>query len=170
MANYPESFEASIPEEVCYIGQYNMTDKAANGIAIGKLLLSPTRTFAPIIKEAVEKYGPQLHGIVHNTGGAHTKSLKYITDPVRLVKDNLFEPPLIFQLIQEASAVTLHEMYQVFNMGTRLELYTDAKTAEAIIAIAASYDVAAQIIGRVEASEQKEVIVVTATGETIQYR
>jgi phosphoribosylformylglycinamidine cyclo-ligase len=170
MANYPESFEASIPEEVCYIGQYNMTDKAANGIAIGKLLLSPTRTFAPIIKEAVEKYGPQLHGIVHNTGGAHTKSLKYITDPVRLVKDNLFEPPLIFQLIQEASAVTLHEMYQVFNMGTRLELYTDAKTAEAIIAIAASYDIAAQIIGRVEASEQKEVIVVTATGETIQYR
>jgi phosphoribosylformylglycinamidine cyclo-ligase len=118
---YPESFDSLIPDEVCYIGKFGMTDKTDNGIDIGKLLLSPTRTFAPIIKEAVENYRNDIHGIVHNTGGAHTKCLKYIQNPVRLVKDNLFEPPLIFRLIQEAANTSLREMYQVFNMGTRLE-------------------------------------------------
>lgn len=166
---YPESFDASIPDEVCYIGKHSMTDKAANGIDIGKMLLSPTRTFAPIIKEAVEKYRNEIHGIVHNTGGAHTKCLKYITDPVRLVKDNLFEPPLIFQLIQQASHVSLHEMYQVFNMGTRLELYTDRATAQNIIDIAGKYDVEARIIGYAEACERKEVLIKTGAGEEIRY-
>jgi phosphoribosylformylglycinamidine cyclo-ligase len=166
---YPESYDSHIPEEVCYIGKHSMTQQAENGIAIGKLLLSPTRTFAPIIKEAVEKYRDQLHGIVHNTGGAHSKCLKYISEPVRLVKDQLFEPPLIFKLIQEAANVALHEMYQVFNMGTRLELYTDAETANEIIAIANKYKVDAQIVGYVEAAEQKEVLIKTGKGEEISY-
>jgi phosphoribosylformylglycinamidine cyclo-ligase len=166
---YPESFDSSIPDEVCYIGKHQTTDKAANGIDIGKLLLSPTRTFAPIIKEAVEKYRNEIRGIVHNTGGAHTKCLKYIQNPVRLVKNNLFEPPLIFQLIQEAANTSLQEMYQVFNMGTRLELYTDSVTAEAIIAIASKYQVEAKIVGYVEACDHKEVVVTTPGGEQIVY-
>jgi phosphoribosylformylglycinamidine cyclo-ligase len=131
--------------------------------------LSPTRTFAPIIKHAVENYRDAIHGIVHNTGGAQTKCLKYIEQPVRLIKDNLFNPPLIFDLIQEASKISYHEMYQVFNMGTRLELYTDQQTAEAIISFAKTLDVDAQIVGRVEASEQKEVIIRSQFGE-FQYK
>jgi len=167
--NYPESYDGNLPPEVCYIGKHKLTDLAENGIPVGKLLLSPTRTFAPIIKHAVENYREAIHGIVHNTGGAHTKCLKYIEQPVRLIKDNLFNPPLIFDLIQEASKISYHEMYQVFNMGTRLELYTDQQTAEAIISLAKTLDVDAQIVGRVEASEQKEVIIRSQFGE-FQYK
>lgn len=166
---YPESYDGNLPPEVCYIGKHKLTDMAENGIPVGKLLLSPTRTFAPIIKHAVENYREAIHGIVHNTGGAQTKCLKYIEQPVRLIKDNLFNPPLIFNLIQEASKISYHEMYQVFNMGTRLELYTDQQTAEAIISFAKTLDVDAQIVGRVEASEQKEVIIRSQFGE-FQYK
>jgi phosphoribosylformylglycinamidine cyclo-ligase len=166
---YPESYDGNLPPEVCYIGKHKLTDMAENGIPVGKLLLSPTRTFAPIIKHAVENYREAMHGIVHNTGGAQTKCLKYIEQPVRLIKDNLFNPPLIFDLIQEASKISYHEMYQVFNMGTRLELYTDQQTAEAIISFAKTLDVDAQIVGRVEASEQKEVIIRSQFGE-FQYK
>lgn len=166
---YPESYDGNLPPEVCYIGKHKLTDMAENGIPVGKLLLSPTRTFAPIIKHAVENYREAIHGIVHNTGGAQTKCLKYIEQPVRLIKDNLFNPPLIFDLIQEASKISYHEMYQVFNMGTRLELYTDQQTAEAIISFAKTLNVDAQIVGRVEASEQKEVIIRSQFGE-FQYK
>jgi phosphoribosylformylglycinamidine cyclo-ligase len=166
---YPESYDGNLPPEVCYIGKHKLTDMAENGIPVGKLLLSPTRTFAPIIKHAVENYREAIHGIVHNTGGAQTKCLKYIEQPVRLIKDNLFNPPLIFNLIQEASKISYHEMYQVFNMGTRLELYTDQQTAEAIISFAKTLNVDAQIVGRVEASEQKEVIIRSQFGE-FQYK
>lgn len=169
MQHFPESFDVNIPEEVCYIGKHKMTDKAENGMDIGKMLLSPTRTFAPIIKEVVEKYFEKIHGIVHNTGGAHTKCLKYIQEPVRLVKNNLFETPLIFNLIQQAAHTSLHEMYQVFNMGTRLEIYTDKVTAEEIIRIANQYHVDAQIIGFVEKSENKEVKIITKNGEELNY-
>ncbi len=163
--NYPESYDGNLPPEVCYIGKHKLTDHAENGIPIGKLLLSPTRTFAPIIKHVVENYHHAIHGIVHNTGGAQTKCLKYIDQPVRLIKDNLFTPPLIFNLIQEASQISYHEMYQVFNMGTRLEIYTDAQTAEAIISFANTLNVEAQIVGRVEASDKKELIVRSEFGE-----
>lgn len=166
---YPESYDGNLPPEVCYIGKHKLTDMAENGIPVGKLLLSPTRTFAPIIKHAVENYREAIHGIVHNTGGAQTKCLKYIEQPVRLIKDNLFNPPLIFDLIQEASKISYHEMYQVFNMGTRLELYTNQQTAEAIISFANTLNVDAQIVGRVEASEQKEVIIRSQFGE-FQYK
>lgn len=163
--NYPESYDASLESEVCYIGKYKMTDLAENGMPIGKLLLSPTRTFAPIIKYAVENYGKHIHGIVHNTGGAHTKCLKYLAEPVRIVKDNLFPTPLIFELIQKSSRVSYHEMYQVFNMGTRLELYTDILTAEKIIAFAQGLRVEAQVIGHVETCTRKEVIIRNIHGE-----
>lgn len=165
--DFPESFDPLVPEEVRYIGKYKLTDKAENGIEIGKLLLSPTRTFAPIIKEVVEKYRSKLHGIVHNTGGAHTKCLKYITGKVRLVKDDLFDPPLIFDLIRQAGDVGLGEMYQVFNMGTRLEIYTDADTAREIIAIADKYQVETRVVGFVEVAAQKEVVVKTGEGELL---
>jgi phosphoribosylformylglycinamidine cyclo-ligase len=165
--NYPESFDGNLPPEVCYIGKHKLTDLAENGIPIGKLLLSPTRTFAPIIKHVVENYHHAIHGIVHNTGGAQTKCLKYIDQPVRLIKDNLFTPPLVFDLIQEASQISYHEMYQVFNMGTRLEIYTDAQTAEAIISFANTLNVEAQIVGRVEASDKKELIVRSEFGEFV---
>lgn len=165
--NYPESYDGNLPPEVCYIGKHKLTDLAENGFPIGKLLLSPTRTFAPIIKHVVENYHHAIHGIVHNTGGAQTKCLKYIDQPVRLIKDNLFTPPLVFNLIQEASQISYHEMYQVFNMGTRLEIYTDAQTAEAIISFANTLNVEAQIVGRVEASDKKELIVRSQFGEFV---
>ncbi len=165
--NYPESYDGGLPPEVCYIGKHKLTDIASNGLPIGKLLLSPTRTFAPIIKHVVENYRNNIHGIVHNTGGAQTKCLKYFNEPVRIIKDNLFTPPLIFDLIQESSQISYHDMYQVFNMGTRLELYTDAQTAEAIISYAQTWQVDAQIIGRVEASTKKELIVRNEFGEFV---
>ncbi|MBL7766738.1 MAG: phosphoribosylformylglycinamidine cyclo-ligase [Chitinophagaceae bacterium] len=165
--NFPESYDGNLPPEVCYIGKHKLTDIASNGMAVGKLLLSPTRTFAPIIKYAVEHFGKNLHGIVHNTGGAQTKCLKYFNYPVRIVKNNLFKAPLIFDLIQEASQISYQEMYQVFNMGTRLEIYTDQKTADAIIAFSKGLNVDAQIIGYVEEAEKKEVLI---KGEHGQFR
>ncbi|MCC6448402.1 MAG: phosphoribosylformylglycinamidine cyclo-ligase [Chitinophagaceae bacterium] len=168
--NFPESYDPKIPEDVMYIGNHRLTDKAENGIEIGKMILSPTRTFAPIIKEVVEKHHASIHGIVHNTGGAHTKSLKYFDTNVQLIKDHLFTPPLIFHLIQKASNTSIEEMYQVFNMGTRLELYaSNQAAAEDIITIAQKYDIEAQIIGRVEKSNQKGVSLIAYNGQEISY-
>jgi phosphoribosylformylglycinamidine cyclo-ligase len=166
-ANFPESYDGNLPPEVCYIGKHKLTDIAANGIAVGKLLLSPTRTFAPVIKYAVEHFGSLLHGIVHNTGGAQTKCLKYFEHPVRIIKNNLFKAPLIFDLIQEASQISYHEMYQVFNMGTRLEIYTDQKTADAIIAFAKELSIDAQVVGYVEHADKKEVRIQSEHGEFV---
>lgn len=165
--NYPESYDVKLADDVSYIGKYKLTDTLSDGMQIGKLLLSPTRTFAPIIKEVVEKYKKDIHGIVHNTGGAQTKCMKYVADHIRIVKDNLFTPPTIFSLIQEAAAVDDKEMYQVFNMGTRLEIYTDAMTAEKIISIANAYQVDAQIIGRVEVADKKELRIKNSFGEFV---
>ncbi len=168
--NFPESYDPKIPEEVVYVGNHRLTDKAENGMEIGKMILSPTRTFAPIIKEVVEKHHASIHGIVHNTGGAHTKSLKYFDNHVQLIKDHLFTPPLIFQLIQKASNTSIEEMYQVFNMGTRLELYaSNQAAAEDIISIAQKYNIEAQIIGRVEKSNQKGVSLIAYNGQEIFY-
>lgn len=165
--HYPESYDGNLPPEVCYIGKHKVTDLSPEGIPVGKLLLSPTRTFAPIIKQVVEKYRSKLHGIVHNTGGAQTKGLKYFENPVRIIKDNLFTPPTIFNLIQDASQISYQEMYQVFNMGTRLEIYTDEVTAQAIIDIATSFNVQAQLVGRIEASYKKELIIKSEFGEFV---
>jgi len=158
---YTESYDTQLPDEIVYIGKHTLSDVMENGMTIGKMLLSPTRTFAPIIKEIIDKHRTQIHGIVHNTGGGQTKCMKYIQGDVRVIKDNLFAPPEIFNLIQVASKVDDREMYQVFNMGTRLEIYTPAANAQAMIDIASSYQVEAQIVGRIESSAQKELLVKT---------
>jgi phosphoribosylformylglycinamidine cyclo-ligase len=169
--NFPESFDSNINKAVSYIGKYRLTDPAINGLNMGQLLLSPTRTYAPIIKEILEKYFDKVNGIIHSTGGGQTKCMKFIHTPVRVIKDELFEPPLIFKLIQEASGVNDKEMYQVFNMGQRLEVYTDEHTAKNIIEIATNYNVDAKIIGRIEASDtgEKSLEILTPKKEWINF-
>lgn len=159
---FPETFEPGLKEEVVYIGKHRLTDKiqeptANNQITIGELILSPTRTFAPVLKELLVNHFDDVHGLIHCSGGGQTKCLKYLPSPMKVVKDNLFTPPVIFDLIKEASGADAREMYQVFNMGTRLEIYTDEVSAQQFISIAQSFGVDAQVIGRVEASDKKEV-------------
>jgi phosphoribosylformylglycinamidine cyclo-ligase len=137
-------------------------------IAVGKLLLSPTRTFAPVMKELLENHFDAINGLIHCSGGGQTKCMKYVPENVRIVKDNLFEPPIIFDLIQKASKSSDEEMYQVFNMGTRMEIYTNEKDAENIISISKSFGVDAKVIGRVEESAKKE-LVITLPGKTLNY-
>ena len=163
-ARFPESYDNSLDEQVVYIGPHKITDEIIDGnrsVTIGQLLLSPTRTFAPVMKELLENYFDSIHGLIHCSGGGQTKCLKYIPENLRVVKDNLFEPPIIFKIIQQASKSDDREMYQVFNMGTRLEIYTNEKDADAIINITRLFGVDAQVIGRVEASEKKELIIKT---------
>ncbi len=148
--------------DVVYIGPHKMTDEITAGqdaTDIGHLLLSPTRTFAPVMKELLESHFDAIHGLIHCSGGGQTKCLKYVPENVRIIKDNLFEPPVIFQLIQKASGSDDREMYQVFNMGTRLEIYTNEKDADKMISVSKSFGVDAQVIGRVEESEKKELVI-----------
>lgn len=159
---YPESFENSLEDEVVYIGPHLMTDQLRIndlGVSIGQLLLSPTRTFAPVMKELLQNHFEAIHGLIHCSGGGQTKCLKYLPGNFKVIKDNLFEPPLIFQLIQHASKADDREMYQVFNMGTRLEIYTNEKDADQIISVSKSFGVNAQVIGRVTDSEKKELVI-----------
>lgn len=173
--HYPETFEPKLKEEVVYIGNHRLTDKVQTtsgkgnsvSVSIGQLLLSPTRTFAPVLKRILEHHFDAVHGLVHCSGGGQTKCLKYLPGPMRIVKDNLFTPPIVFNLIQEASGADAREMYQVFNMGTRLELFTDAQHADTFIRIAQEFGVDAQIIGRVEASDKKSLIIEHADGEVV---
>lgn len=135
---YPETFEGKLDDSVVYIGPHKLTDTITAGgqeTTIGKLLLSPTRTFAPVMKALLENNFDSIKGLIHCSGGGQTKCLKYIPENVHIIKDNLFDAPAIFQLIQKASGADNHEMYQVFNMGTRLEIYTDEKSADEIINI-----------------------------------
>lgn len=170
-ARFPESYDTSLDESVVYIGPHRMTDEVKDGdttYEVGKLLLSPTRTFAPVMKALLENHFDAIHGLIHCSGGGQTKCMKYIPENVRIIKDNLFTPPIIFNIIQAASKSDDREMYQVFNMGTRLEIYTNEKDADAIISVSKSFGVDAQLIGRVEASEKKELIIMTPNGE-LQY-
>jgi len=163
-ARFPESYDTSLDESVVYIGPHKITDEIKDGervTTIGQLLLSPTRTFAPVVKELLKNHFDAINGLIHCSGGGQTKCLKYVPENVRIVKDNLFEPPIIFKLIQEASKSDDREMYQVFNMGTRLEIYTNEKDAAAIISVAKGFGVDAQIIGRVEEREKKELVIKT---------
>ena len=159
---YPETFEPSLKEEVVYIGKNKMTDTVAipgfGNISIGKLLLSPTRTYAPLVKAILDKHFDAVKGMIHCSGGGQTKCMKYLPGPMRIVKDNFLEVPPIFNLIQENSGANAKEMYQVFNMGHRLEIFTDEASAPALIALAKKFNIESQIIGRVEASSQKELI------------
>ncbi len=162
---YPESFDAAVPNELVYSGKVKLTDAVENSpIDAGKLVLSPTRTYAPIIKKILEKYNSDsIHGMVHCSGGAQTKVLHFV-DNVHVIKDNLFSVPPLFQLIQEQSGTDWKEMYQVFNCGHRMELYVPEAVANDIIAISKSFNVDAQIVGRVEASEVKKLTISSEYG------
>lgn len=167
--NYPESFDSSVPKELVYSGGMKLTDEVENSpINAGKLVLSPTRTYAPIIKAILDKYNSEsIHGMVHCSGGAQTKILHFV-DNVHVIKDNLFDVPPLFKLIQEQSKTDWKEMYQVFNCGHRMELYVKPEIAEEIIAISKSFNVNAQIVGRVEASESKKLTINSVYG-TFEY-
>ena len=162
---YPESFDAAVPEELVYSGAMKLTDTVEDSpIDAGKLVLSPTRTYAPIIKKILEKYNSkEIHGMVHCSGGAQTKILHFI-DNLHIVKDNMFAIPPLFKLIQEQSKTDWKEMYQVFNCGHRMELYVSPEIADDIIAISKSFNVNAQIIGKVEASETKKLTIKSEYG------
>jgi phosphoribosylformylglycinamidine cyclo-ligase len=154
--DYPETFEPTLDDEVVYIGKNKMTDSILiNGtpMNVGKLLLSPTRTYAPLLKKIVEEQFDSIDGVIHCSGGGQTKCLKYLPAAVTIIKDNLFTPPPVFELIQQNSGADWREMYQVFNMGHRLEIFTDEKSAHQMIQTSAELGIEAQIVGRVEAPQ-----------------
>ena len=156
---YPESFDAAIPENMVYSGRYNLTDSTEiEGVDVGKLVLSPTRTYAPIVKELFKTHRPHICGMIHCSGGGQTKILHFI-DNLHVIKNNLFPVPPLFQMIQQESSTHWQEMYKVFNMGHRLELYVDAKIADDIIAISRQFGVDAQIIGYCEPSQEKKLTI-----------
>ncbi len=165
---YPESFDAAVPADLVYSGQKKLTDAVDNSpIDAGKLVLSPTRTYAPIIKAILSKYKKDnIHGMVHCSGGAQTKILHFI-DNLHIIKDNMFTVPPLFKLIQEQSKTDWKEMYQVFNCGHRMELYVSSAIAKNIIAISKSFNVDAKIIGRVEASNTKQLTIKSEYGEFV---
>ena len=164
---FPESYDPSVPEDLVYSGTKKLTDKIeGTNLDAGKLVLSPTRTYAPIIKEILDKYRKNINGMVHCSGGAQTKVLHFVND-VHIIKDNLFELPPLFQMIQEESNTDWKEMYKVFNMGHRMELYVSPEIAEDIITISKSYNVDAKIVGRVEESETKKLTIRSKFGEFV---
>jgi len=169
--NYAESYDPGIPYDLVFSGSKALTDKIKIGkeeITIGKLVLSPTRTYAPVIKKVLDQFAGKIHGMVHCSGGAQTKVLHFI-DNLHIIKDNLFPVPPLFQLIQAESGTDWHEMYKVFNMGHRMELYVPASLAADIIAISKNFDIEAQVVGRVEAGDRKQVTIRSAFGEFVYY-
>ena len=162
---YPESYDPNLPESLVYTGQKSLTEVTNTPLNAGKLVLSPTRTYAPIIKAILNHIDrQQIHGMVHCSGGAQTKILHFI-DKLHVIKDNLFDVPPLFQLIQEQSGTDWKEMYQVFNMGHRMELYIPEAVASTLISISESFGVAAQIVGRVEASTKKQLTISSPFGK-----
>ena len=164
---YPESFDPSVPKNLVYSGNYKLTDNVeGSSLDAGKLVLSPTRTYAPIIKKILDKYRSQIDGMVHCSGGAQTKVLHFIDD-LHVIKNNLFPTPVLFKTIQEQSKTDWKEMYKVFNMGHRMELYVPEEIAEDIIQISKSFDVDARIVGRVEESQNKKLTIQSEHGEFV---
>ena len=161
---YPESFDQGVPSDLAYSGSKKLTDLVKDTpLDAGKLVLSATRTYGPIIKAILQELRSEVHGMVHCSGGAQTKILHFV-DNVRVIKDNLLPTPPLFQMIQSESRTDWQEMYKVFNMGHRMEIYVDEESADEIVEIARSFNVDAQVIGRVEASEQKELIIQSEHG------
>jgi len=161
---YPESFDGNVPDELVYSGQYKMTDRLNHvPVDVGKLVLSPTRTYAPVVIEVLKNLRNEIHGMVHCSGGAQTKVLHFI-DQLHVVKDHLFPVPPLFQLIHKCSGTDWKEMYKVFNMGHRMEIYVNEKTANKIISISKSFGIEAQVVGRVESSPQKQVTLTSPAG------
>mgnify|MGYP001285502971 FL=1 len=164
-SKYPESFDSSIPNDLIYSGSKLLTEKYHDlNINIGKLVLSPTRTYAPIIKDILSKYRNKINGMVHCSGGAQTKILHFI-DNLHIIKDNMFDTPPLFKMIQKESSTDWKEMYKVFNMGHRMEIYLNEDIASDIINISKLYNVDAQIIGRVEYSDEKKLTIISKHGE-----
>ena len=164
-SKYPESYDSSIPNDLIYSGSKLLTEKYHDlNINIGKLVLSPTRTYAPIIKDILSKYRNKINGMVHCSGGAQTKILHFI-DNLHIIKDNMFDTPPLFKMIQKESSTDWKEMYKVFNMGHRMEIYVNEDIASEIINISKSYNVDAQIIGRVEYSDEKKLTIISKHGE-----
>jgi len=172
-ARFHESYDTSLDEHVVYIGPHRMTDPVeipAPGGAlmdIGQLLLSPTRTYAPLLKQLLTQQFDAIHGLIHCSGGGQTKCMKYLPGEFRIVKDNLFEPPLIFDLIQQASGSDNREMYQVFNMGHRLEIFADPAAADNLVRAGQAFNIEAKIVGRVEAAEKKSLILKVGEEEIV---
>jgi phosphoribosylformylglycinamidine cyclo-ligase len=176
-ARYPESYDTSLNDDVVYIGPHQMTDavripkpdgEGAWSTDVGHLLLSPTRTYAPLLKRLLTQQFDQINGLIHCSGGGQTKCMKYLPGNFRIIKDNLFEPPVIFRMMQEASGSDRREMYQVFNMGHRLEVFTNAAAAEEMIRAGKEFNIEGRIVGRVEAAQEKSLILRTG-GEEIIY-
>ena len=164
--NFKESYNTSLDEAVVYIGTNKLSDSITFDVdskpfttSIGKLILSPTRTYAPVLKILLENAFDKIHGLIHCSGGGQTKCMKYLPGNFRIVKDNLFEAPEIFKLIKDSSGSNSKEMYEVFNMGCRMEIYCSTEDAELMISTANTFNIAAQIIGRVEANDKKELVI-----------
>ena len=163
---YPESYNASIPSDLVYSGGMKLTDEIAGlGIDAGKLVLSPTRTYAPIISLIIKELKGNIHGMVHCSGGAQTKIMHFLGSGLKVIKDNLFPLPPLFELIQKQSGTDWHEMYKVFNMGHRMEIYLPESLAQAVIDISRSFNVDAQIVGRVEKSDERELVIDSEFGK-----
>ena len=168
VGKFPESFDPAVPDELVYSGNYYLSDKIEDiKIDVGKLVLSPTRTYAPVIKKLLDKFRNQISGMIHCSGGAQTKVLHFVEN-VHVIKDNMFPVPPLFRIIHEQSGTDWKEMYKVFNMGHRFEIYTNPEIAEKIIEISKSFNIDAQIIGRVEAFEGKKLTIKTDKG-TFEY-
>ena len=162
---YPESFDKNVPDELVYSGNVKLTDPVEGvDIDAGKLVLSPTRTYAPVIKKLLDKMRGKIHGMVHCSGGAQTKILHFIENK-HVIKDNLFPTPPLFKLIQDQSGTDWKEMYKVFNMGHRMEIYLSPEDANDVIEIAQSFGIEAQIVGRVEDSTEKKLTIISEYGK-----
>jgi phosphoribosylformylglycinamidine cyclo-ligase len=162
---YPESYDSSIPKELVYSGGMRLTDQIRElGVDAGKLVLSPTRTYAPVISQVINKLRGNIHGMIHCSGGAQTKVLHFLGDQLRVVKNNLFPVPPLFELIQQHSGTTWSEMYKVFNMGHRMEIYLPETYAKEVIEISRSFHVDAQIVGHVEPSHNRELVIESEKG------
>lgn len=163
---YPESYDNAVPEELVYSGSLHLTDSVSGSpLDAGKLVLSPTRTYAPVIKRLLDEMRKGIHGMVHCSGGAQTKVMNFVGDNCRVVKDNLFPLPPLFRTIKEQSGTDWEEMYKVFNMGHRMEIYLSEKEAQRVIDISKSFDIDARIVGRIEESDRKELIIKSEFGE-----
>lgn len=170
--NFKESFDNSLPDEVVYIGNHKLTDEIVRNdgqkTTIGKLLLSPTRTYAPVMKKLLQDHFDKINGLIHCSGGGQTKCLKYLPGKFKIIKDNLFDAPEIFGIIEKSSGSNLREMYEVFNMGCRMEIYCAENDAQTMIDVATSFGISAQIIGRVEEADKKTLLL-KVRGEQFEY-
>ena len=165
---YPESYDKAVPEELVYSGRYRLDDKVEGApVTAGELALSPTRTYAPVIKQLLTEMRPKVHGMVHCTGGAQTKVLHFVGDDCRVVKDNLFPIPPLFRIIKEESGTDWQEMYKVFNMGHRMEIYVSPEDAAQVMKVAEGFNIEARIIGHIE--EGRKSLTIKSEAGTFDY-